>query len=126
MWIVVSATSATWTASLLAMVASGGTARGNIATTASHQGTGMAMTATADLSTALQAIIIGRTEEVGHQLAIPPITVDNSTRVPASRCGVRLTYGSGGYFAIRRALTAPRADPPRPLAPARAALLSGT
>src|SRR5215467_8152555 len=65
------------------MVASGGTDRGNIATTASHQGTGMAMTATADLSTALQAIIIGRTEEVGHQPAIPPITVDNPTRVPA-------------------------------------------
>jgi Trk-type K+ transport system membrane component len=76
MWIVVSATSATWTASSLAIAATGATARDNIAATASHQGTtGMAMTATADLATALRAIM-GSTEEVGHQPAIRLITVD--------------------------------------------------
>src|SRR5215472_4454066 len=82
MWIVVSATSATWTASLLAIAATGATAGRNIATTTSHQGTGMAMTATADLATALRAII-GGTEEVGHRPAIRPIMVDNSTRASA-------------------------------------------
>src|SRR5215471_9110231 len=85
MWIVVSATSAIWTASLLAIAATAATAGRKVATTTSHQGmTGMAMTATADLATALQAII-GGTEEVGHQPAIRPIMVmvDNSTRASA-------------------------------------------
>src|SRR5215472_17613610 len=82
MWIVVSATSAIWTASLLAIAATAATAGRKVATTARRQDTGMA--ATADPATALRAIM-GGTEEVGRQPAIRPIMVDNSTRSCAER-----------------------------------------
>src|SRR5215469_10461206 len=87
MWIVVSATSATWTASLLAIAATGATAGRKVATTARRQSTGMTAT-TADLVTALRAIL-GSTEEVGHQPAIRPITGGNSRGLTEVACNTR-------------------------------------
>jgi hypothetical protein len=82
MWIVALATSATWTAGLPAIVASGAMAGRVTATTACHQGTVIAMTATADLATVLRAGI-GHRKDIGPQPAIPRIMADNSLSLTA-------------------------------------------
>src|SRR6516165_6270590 len=81
-WVAVSAISATWTASLPAMVARGDLAGPGIATTAGRQNTAMAMTATAGLVTVLRA-------GIRRQAAIPTDTADSQPN------------GAGGHSPMR-------------------------
>ena len=76
MWIVVSVTSATWTASLPAIVPSAITDRHGIEiTVANGQGTVMAMATGITALPGAVHLVTADTEEIGRQPVIPLITV---------------------------------------------------
>jgi hypothetical protein len=77
MWIVALATSATRTASLYAIVASGAMAGRVIVTTGRQQAMAMTMTATVNLASVLRAGV-GRQKGTGPQPVTPRIMADNN------------------------------------------------